>query len=125
MQSHHNLYTNTPTLNINISPNSRYDPPPINKLSERSNNLHNKSSFISYTNNNVTQSNNNHHLHPTKVTTLYKRRSNALEMYVSDMNEIDINRSKEFNIPRNIDVRDLDNDNSNMIYRRKEKEILL
>jgi hypothetical protein len=117
MQSHHNLYTSTPTLNINISsPNTRYGPPPINRLSERSNN--NKSSFLSYTTNNNIQRN-----PPPKVTKLYKRRSNALEMYVNDMNEIDNNRSKEFNISRSIDIND--NSSSSIIYRRKEKEIIL
>ena len=116
MQSHHNLYTNTPTLNINISsPNTRYGPPPINRLSERSSN--NKSSFLSYTTNNNIKRN-----PPPKVTKLYKRRSNALEMYVNDMNEIDNNRSKEFNISRSIDIND---NSSNIIYRRKEKEIIL
>lgn len=116
MQSHHNLYTNTPTLNINISsPNTRYGPPPINRLSERSSN--NKSSFLSYTTNNNIQRN-----PPPKVTKLYKRRSNALEMYVNDMNEIDNNRSKEFNISRSIDIND---NSSSIIYRRKEKEIIL
>lgn len=119
MQSHHNLYTNTPTLNINISsPNTRYGPPPINRLSERSSN--NKSSFLSYTTNNNIQRNN-----PSpKITKLYKRRSNALEMYVNDMNEIDNNRSKEFNISRSIE-NDNNNNSSSIIYRRKEKEILL
>lgn len=90
IHSHQNLYTNTPTLNINIStPNTRYAPPlPINSVSTRNINLYNKPLSQRY-------------YHPTRITRLYKRPCNALEMYVSDMNEIDYNRSKEFNISRN------------------------
>jgi acetate kinase len=43
---------------------------------------------------------------------------------LNDMNEIDNNRSKEFNISRSIDIND-NSSSSSIIYRRKEKEIIL